>query len=155
MRLLASWIDELSLQQQAVLVMALRGPDGFHKHHGSKRLLRYYRACIMVSAMRGKLLEPGESAGTFMLVPDDEEFAQALQVWTHVEDAMPVHYYTHFMHGAQVLAYKHPDEKTRKRWWTFYDMCCDYLHVPHETEAAMDERLNDFGTFGKWTSQVA
>ncbi len=40
--LLADWISDLSLQQQAVLVLALRGPDGFPKQHPSKEVLYHY-----------------------------------------------------------------------------------------------------------------
>jgi hypothetical protein len=51
--LLPNWTGALSLQAQAVLVMALRGPDGFPKFHKSKDVLRRYRACLLRNAATG------------------------------------------------------------------------------------------------------
>ncbi len=68
-----------------------------------------------------------------------------LQNFRFVEDELPLHYYTHLMHGAQVLAYKHPGALYRARWLHFYFNCCEYLHTPLESMNAMDGRLSDFG----------
>jgi len=43
--------------QQSVLLTAVRGPDGLPKYHSSKYLLRWYRRCILLSAMDGRVLE--------------------------------------------------------------------------------------------------
>jgi hypothetical protein len=143
---LPEWITKLSMQQQTVLLMALRGPDGFEKHHGSKRLLYFYRACVLRAAHTGRLMKVDEHIPTFMSMKCCNDFFwhETLTIFRNVEDALPLHYYTHLMHGAQVLAYKHPSLLIKERWLEFYDQCCDYLHVTMESEAAMDERLNDF-----------
>lgn len=146
--LLADWISNLSLQQQAVLVLALRGPDGFPKYHPSKELLYHYRASVLRAAHIGRMLRAGEACGSLMSltkIGDEVEWRDLLKKFQTVEDELPLHYYTHLMHGAQVLAYKHPDGLFRTRWVEFYGQCCDYLHVHPEPEALMDRRLSDFG----------
>lgn len=147
MKLLPDWVETLPLQQQAVLVLALRGPDGFAKKHGSKPVLWFYRACVLKAAHKGRMLNHGDHVPTFMsmLAADAGTWQEQLRAFRDVEDELPLHYYTHLMHAAQILAYKHPDLAIRKRWHDFYAQCCDYLHVPEETCNAMDARLADFG----------
>lgn len=151
MWLFPEWMSHLPLQQQAVLVMASRGPDGFKKYHKSKPILYFYRACIMRAAHTGLFLETGERCQSYMSMEllDPDLWAVALSNFSDVEDELPLHYYTHLMHGAEILAYKHPDALVRFRWMMFYGQCCKYLHCPKETRAEMDARLNDFGREGK------
>jgi len=146
--LLPEWLHVLPLQQQAVVLLALRGPDGFPKEHGCKPILRFYRACILKAASIGRLLTGVEEVDTFMsraAMCSWGTWEELTKRFREVEDELPVHYYTHFMHGAQVLAYKHPEKQIRARWLQFYFNCCNYLHVPPESEPQMDKRLNDFG----------
>lgn len=158
-RLLAEWMDKLPLQQQAVLVLAGRGPDGFPKVHGAKPVLMYYRASIFAAAHLGRHLRAGEFAGTLMSLRgfdlDSEadlgealygttSWASALRQFKQVVDELPLHFFAHLMHGSQILAYKHPETLFRTRWFEFYSLCCDCLHVPIEIPEVMDARLNDF-----------
>jgi hypothetical protein len=145
--LLPDWVSNLPLQQQAVLVLALRGPDGFPKHHASKPILWFLRACVLRAAHTGNMMQHGEHIPTFMsmLACDDDVWAGQLKAFREVEDELPLHYYTHLMHAAQVLAYKHEDKLLRARWAKFYQQCCEYLHCRPEGRDAMDARLNDFG----------
>lgn len=150
--LLPDWVANLSLQQQAVLVLALRGPDGFPKKHPSKLILYRYRACLLKNAKTGCSLMPRDHLPSFMVFDfSSEGWRHAMSSFRDVEDELPLHYYTHLMHGAQVLAYKYPnDGHVRGCWWEFYKQCCDYLHAPPETERALDERLGDFGRRPGW-----
>jgi hypothetical protein len=152
--LFPAWVRHLTLQQQAVLALALRGPDGFPKFHPSKHILQYLRASIIKAAHLGRMLQPGEHIGSMMTLRgfDSPVFAGGEMSWSialrefkQVEDELPIHYYTHIMHAAQVLGYKHPLELFRQRWFSFYLSCCDYHHVPPEQEEDMDARLSDFG----------
>jgi hypothetical protein len=150
MSVLHDWISDLPLQQQAVLILALRGPDGDVKHTKFKVLLRCYRACVLKAAYFGRPLKLGEAADTFMSLGD--EFL-AFRDWrVHVgdfledeADAAILHHYTHFMHGAEILAYKHPILAVRERWQYCYERFCHRLHVNPESPIQMDERLNDWG----------
>jgi hypothetical protein len=145
---LPEWVDHLSLQQQAVLILGCRGPDGFPKYHQSKPLLYFYRSCIISAAHTGRHLRVGEHVNSLLTLrgfDDDGHWADQLSAFFDVVDELPLHYFTHLMHGAQIVAYKHPATLFRRRWLEFYQKCCDYLHVPIENEDEMDDRLSDFG----------
>lgn len=53
---LQDWVEDLTMMQQSVLMTAVRGPDNLPKYHPSKYLLRWYRRCILLSAMDGRVL---------------------------------------------------------------------------------------------------
>lgn len=147
MRILPDWMDDLTLQQQAVIVLALRGPDGFAKTHASKPVLHYYRAAVLKAAHIGRHLRKGKHVPSLMsrICDGEQAWKDALHLFKSVEDELPLHYYTHLMHGAQVLSWAHEDASVRVRWREFYLQCCDYLHVPPETFEQMNVRLSDFG----------
>lgn len=61
---LQDWVQELPYMQQSVLISSIRGPDGLHKEHIAKYILRWVRRCVLLSAFDGKVLEtPTESGG--------------------------------------------------------------------------------------------
>src|SRR5690606_1349351 len=53
---LQNWLMELPLMQQTVLLTAIRGPDGLAKYHPVKKVLRWFRRCILLSAMDKKII---------------------------------------------------------------------------------------------------
>lgn len=59
------------------------------------------------------------------------------------QDSLPLHFHLHFVHAAEILGYKHENERIR-RWWneTYYRFCHD-MHMAPETEAQLDYRLDD------------
>lgn len=142
------WMQNLPFQQQSVLVLGLRGPDGDPKHTPFKHLLRAYRGTVLKAAKYGRPLEFGEKADSFMTM---EVFAD-LQAWdqaieTFLEDAADgsiLHHYTHFMHGAQILGYKHPSGDYRARWLGCYLAFVKRLHLNPESVLEMDARLSDW-----------
>lgn len=143
-----SWAAKLPMQQQSVLFLAARGPDTARKHHPCKPVVRAYRATVLVAAKRGRLLNWGEPADTFMALDvfaDDGAWDQAVRDFIDHWSEMPQHYLAHLMHGAEILGYKHPDPRFRKRWYEFYLRCVDQYHLRPETEQQMDKRLGDWG----------
>ncbi len=54
------WCRKLNMQQQSVLFLAGRGPDGIPKRHPCKTVHTAYRACVFQAAKYGRLLEWGE-----------------------------------------------------------------------------------------------
>jgi len=50
---LQPWVENLTLMQQSVLLAAIRGPDGIRKDHIAKKLSRWLRRCILVTAFDG------------------------------------------------------------------------------------------------------
>jgi hypothetical protein len=142
------WLFALTMQQQSVLVLACRGPDGVGKVHPCKRLVAAYRASVLKAAYLGRAMRPGESdtttfmsLGTFLYSSD---WSSALQSFFDTVDELPHHYYMHLMHGAQIIGYHHPDSMFRERWSRFYEFCCRDLHLTPETMEQMDRRLSDW-----------
>ncbi len=142
------WCRNLSLQQQSALFLGARGPDGAAKHHACKAVQRAYRGTVFVAAKYNRLLEFGEKADSFMSLDRFAErdlWSEDVEAFIDAADGLPIHFVTHLMHGAQILAYKHPDVRFRDRWKVFYSECVSKFHLNPESEQQMDLRLGDWG----------
>lgn len=149
------WLNKIPMMQQTVLLTAIRGPDGITKYGPAKMLLRWYRRCILLSAMDGKVLTGpcAEGGGSFTgpsfaaSAPDsifwDEGMEPLVDDYIRALDGIPRHFQAHFMHGAEILGYKHPDEDTRSWWNQLYIRLVHDLHLHPESEAELDSRLGD------------
>jgi hypothetical protein len=60
------WCRALPLQQQSVMLLAARGPDGVTKMHPCKGVVVAYRGCVLLAAKYGRELRFGERADSFM-----------------------------------------------------------------------------------------
>ena len=139
------WCRALPLQQQSVMLLAARGPDGVAKVHPCKGVVVAYRACVLVAAKYGRELRFGERADSFMsLGAFAEDWVVPVQDFMDHKDALPFHYVMHLLHGAEILSYKHPDGRYQARWEYFYKRLCSDMHLTPETEAEMDKRLSDW-----------
>lgn len=149
------WVHQIPMMQQSVLLAAVRGPDGLAKYGGgAKMLLRWYRRCILLSAMDRRVLadpcEPngGSFTGPSLNGPDDvDHWSDRMQA--HVNDylrqvdALPHHWQMHFMHAVEIVGYKHPEPVVRHFWHQFYLRLVHDMHVWPETQRQLDERLGD------------
>lgn len=143
------WCLSLPIQQQSVLLLASRGPDGISKSHPAKHIHRAYRACVLIGAYEGHELAYGEGSiyNTFMgldLFSIDELWTPAVNNYFDQVDSLPLHYHMHFLHGIEILGYKHPDPRISNKWLSFYFMGCEALHLHPEAEDDMDARLCDW-----------
>lgn len=156
MNVLQPWLANLPMMQQTVLLTALRGPDGTPKYGGgAKMLLRWYRRCVLLSALDGKVLtdpiEPngGSFTGPSLIDGPDDEEPWSDRMQAHVNDylrnvdALPHHYQMHFLHAVEILGYKHPDHTIRFFWKQLYLRLVNDFHLWPETEEQMDLRLGD------------
>lgn len=139
---------ELTMQQQSVLVLACRGPDGIAKFHPTKEVVAHYRATVLKAAYLGRAMRVDEGDDTtFMTLrnfsSDIHWVTLTANFFSHA-DELPHHYYMHLMHGAEIIGYKHPELLFRERWLGFYVRCCHDLHLNPETAQQMDLRLNDW-----------
>jgi hypothetical protein len=142
------WAQELPLMQQSVLIASVRGPDGIPKDHPVKVLCRYLRRSFLLSAFdKRALLNPYERGGGSFTGPCRTEtvtsVCQALQLYLRAVDELPHHFQLHFMHAAEILGYKHPDQPTREWWHDCYLQIVSDAHLRPESEKAMDRRLGD------------
>lgn len=150
-----AWVHGTSMMQQSVLLAAIRGPDGLAKYGGgAKMLLRWYRRCILLSAMDGKVLDNpiDENGGSFtgpsLSGPDEvDHWSERMQEHVHdylrQVDALPHHYQMHFMHAVEIVGYKHPDPVIRHFWNRLYLRLVHDFHLWPETEEQLDDRLGD------------
>lgn len=142
------WMFNLPMQQQSVLVLACRGPDGIPKFHPTKQIVTRYRASVLKAAYLGRAMHVDEYDNTTYMTlenfSDDGHWETTMEIFFDSVDALPHHYYLHLAHGAEIIGYKHPDELFRIRWQGFYYRCCHDLHMVPESEEAMEKRLSDW-----------
>jgi hypothetical protein len=141
------WCAGLPLQQQSVLFLAARGPDGIAKVHPCKAVVQAYRGTVLMAARYGRMLRFAEMADSFMTLDRFGHRAfweEDKRAYFAHQDSLPHHYHLHLMHGAQILGYKHPDNRFRQRWLDFYLEAVHDLHLLPESEQAMDNRLSDW-----------
>ena len=150
--LLQNWVKELPLMQQTVLMTSVRGPDNTPKYGPAKMLLRWYRRCVLVSSLDGKVLADPTSpeGGSFMgpsltkNISDWERLmSDVVSCYLQELDATPHHFALHFMHAAEIVGYKHDNERIQKWWLDVYNRLVRDMHLTPETESALDERLGD------------
>lgn len=143
------WLFDLTMQMQSVLILACRGPDSIAKFHPAKLLVARYRASVLKAAYSGRPLRPGEGEATTFMTMEGFDKTDAwtnviMDAWFEHVDEIPHHYIMHLMHGAQIIACKHPDSLFRLRWMEFYYRSCQDLHLFSETEHQLDARLCDW-----------
>lgn len=150
------WVHSIPMMQQTVLLAAIRGPDGLAKYGGgAKMLLRWFRRCILLSAMDGRVIsDPTDQGGGSFNGPSLDAGVEYLDPWqnrmqVHVNDylrqidALPHHYQMHFMHAVEIVGYKHPSQEIRFFWHQIYLRLVNDFHLHPETEVELDERLGD------------
>jgi len=145
MNVMQSWVEDLTLMQQSVLITAVRGPDTLPKYHVAKYLLRWYRRCVLLSAFeRCVLSDPHDQRGGSFTGPiGSKSLDQTASEYLRAVDEIPLHFHMHLLHAAEIVGYKHPDADIRKWWHEFYVAAVRDLHFHHESEQELDFRLGD------------
>lgn len=166
------WVGRLYLMQQSVLLTAIRGPDGIHKDHISKKLNRWLRRCILIASF-DKIVYPvpydadpawrtgsftgpscswsGQLSGqqTFYANSNvaygtwQEAMNEVVSLYLMTVDELPHHYQLHVMHAAEILGYNHPVKETREWWNHTYLRLVNDMHLYPESESDMNLRLCD------------
>lgn len=155
MFVLQDWIKDIPLMQQSVLLCAIRGPDGMAKHHPCKPLIRWYRRCILITAFEKKAItNPYELGGGSFTGPSCTNPEETGKTWEecmvpvaddflNCRDELPLHYFMHFMHAAEILGYQHSDLFISNWWLNLYIRMAEALHLHVETRSEMMSRLGD------------
>lgn len=152
-----SWALVLPMQQQGVLLLATRGPDGIAKDHPIKPIVQAYRATVLNAAHIGRPFSlddvvenraPGDTFMTLEFFRRPADWAIVLDRFFRSIDNVSHHYLWHLAHGAQIIGYKHPDVRMRIGWRKLYFAMVEDMHLNPETEQQMDARLNDWGREG-------
>jgi hypothetical protein len=155
---LQPWVNGLTMMQQTVLLTAVRGPDGVPKYGPTKMLLRWYRRCVLFSAMDREVLNtPYEHGGGSFTGPSlsalfgsdwHEPMAELVGAYLRELDAIPHHFQLHLLHAVEIVGYKHPDPDIRHFWAVTYERLVHDMHLWPETEEQLDRRLGD--DRGQW-----
>lgn len=143
------------MMQQTVLLTAVRGPDGLPKYHPAKYVLRWYRRCILLSAMDGHVLTnpydenggsftgPSINANAITLTNWREGMNERITEYLRALDEVPLHFHLHLMHAIEIVGYKHPNDNIGNWWFSVYKRFAKDLHLAPEAESSLDERLGD------------
>jgi hypothetical protein len=138
---LQSWVTELPLREQGTLLTAVRGCDDEPKSWTSRgvaesvgrRITAFVRWCFMNPADPREVDVPG---AFFQSIPPSSfkpsEFGH-----------LPQHWYSHIMHGLEVIAYRHPDETVRIQAHGLYRQMVHNMHLNIETPEQYVERLSE------------
>ena len=145
---LQAWTQALTLRQQGVLILALRGPDGSAKESAAKPLVRTLRSLVMNSGREGKPMAMGlhwrdDSFMSTAYITKAEDWAETCLAFFAEMDACNLHFFQHLIHAYAVVGVGHPDGLVRDRCWTFYGTACNRLHVHPEAQPEIMRRLRD------------
>lgn len=147
-----TWVSCLPMMQQTVLLTAVRGPDGLPKYHPVKYLVRWYRRCVLYSAIDGRVLtEPCSPNGGSFTGPSCDGSIDGWQPgmdavvteYLRALDQVPLHFHLHLVHAIEIIGYKHPDAEIGCWWNAVYRRLVADMHLQPELEATLDRRLGD------------
>lgn len=126
---------ELPLREQGTLVAAVRGCDVQAKDPSAP-------AKHVVAALRCAFMNPAD--------PREVDIPGAFfrsDPPTHLKasyfDHLPLHFVSHLMHAMEVIAVRHPNEKTRRQWHALYIDLVHGLHLLPEHALDMIDRLSE------------
>lgn len=154
------WVSHLPMMQQSVLFTAIRGPDGIPKYSVVKYLLRWYRRCVLYSAIHGVILtDPIDQRGQSFTGPSlgekgwsgllgqegdwEEGMDRIVTEYLRSLDEMPLHFHLHLMHGSEIIGYHHPIPLVSNWWHKCYVRLVHDMHLFPEAQDQMDDRLSD------------
>ncbi len=149
------WVQQLPLAMQGTLMTAVRGPDGAHKLHNIKLLIRCYRRVVLVGA---KAVPNDFMAADHFLsrsalgyltgrTTDIDIYDQLLYLFEHETDSLEHHWLLHFIHSIEIIGYEHPESQVRNFWNAAYRAAVQSFHMNPETKMEMERRLRNRGAF--------
>lgn len=134
---LQDWVMELPLREQGTLLTAVRGCDLTPKYpldSVERQLVGAIRYAFMNPADPREIdAEPG---CFFRSEPPMNWKASALGHY-------PLHWFSHVMHAAEIIGYRHPDEDTAGCWHYIYRKMVLSLHLYPESKERMIARLSE------------
>lgn len=139
---LQDWVMKLPLREQGTLLTAVRGCDFEPKqwsrtgvaYSPGRRLTAFIRWCFMNPA---DPREVDREEGAFFRSEPPDPFKPS--EFGH----LPQHWYSHAMHALEVIAYRHPGEKTRELTCKLYEQMVYNMHLNPEPMSQMQSRLSE------------
>lgn len=133
---LQEWVADLPLREQGTLMTCIRGCDLTPKEPVDsleRQLVGFLRWCILNPADEREVDVPGAF------------FQSRIQrSWKASElGHYPLHWYSHVMHSAEVIGYRHPVPGVRADGFSIYRRMAESLHLNLESFEQMRERLSE------------
>lgn len=137
---LQDWVMVLPLREQGTLLTSVRGCDDEPKTWVSRgvadspgrRITAFIRWCFMNPADSREVDIPG----AFFQSQPPSPFKPS--AFGH----LPQHWYSHIMHGLEVIAYRHPSSHTSSVAANLYIAMAHNMHLNPETKEQYATRLN-------------
>lgn len=138
---LQDWVMQLPLREQGTLLTAVRGCDDEPKswiargvaESPGRRITAWVRWCFMNPADVREVDVPGAFFQSTPPVPfKPSGFGH-----------LPQHWYSHIMHGLEVIAYRHPDQDVRTTAFGLYRQMVENMHLRIETMQEFLNRLSE------------
>ena len=130
---LQNWLVQIPIRMQSTLILGLRGPDT-HRSPEIKKIQRW---------MRGLAFKPGNPANLSVFMHPTTGVPEILEKSPVAKELefCSQHFYSHLMHGLQVIGYMHPVPQISNRAVTLYREMCFLMHLPPESRQAFETRL--------------
>lgn len=133
---LQDWVMELPLREQGTLLTCIRGCDLTPKLPLDSMERR------LVGALRYAIMHPADPrevdiVGAFFVSTPPRNF-RASGIGHY-----PLHWVSHVMHAAEVIAFRHPDGWTRDDWYQIYYAFVHALHLQPESREDFITRLSE------------
>jgi hypothetical protein len=132
---LQNWVMELPLREQGTLLTAVRGCDLAPKlplDSFARQLTGWLRWTFLNPA---DIREVGIKGAFFQSeIPSGKQSELG---------HYPFHWVSHIMHALEVVAYRHPDNRTRYAALNLYSSFCHSFHLYPETREQMINRLSE------------
>lgn len=124
MTVLQSWVTDLSLKNQTLLLSAIRGPDGVGKSNKVKEVLKYYRFCVLKQA---------DTLSGFMKSRPPTK--KQLNRFVKDVEELPLHYVMHTYRAFAIAGLR------SKFWETLYQRLAKRLHLNPQTREQILESV--------------
>ena len=126
---------ELPLREQGTLLTGVRGCDEQSKDYDApaRRLTAWLRWCFMNPHDEREV----DVRGAFF------SSEAPLDIKGSEFGHLPQHWYSHVMHVAEVIAWRHPNKTVSHHAWLIYEQLVHNLHLNVETKQQMVERLSE------------
>lgn len=133
MSVLQPWLEEIPIRMQSTLLLSLRGPDT-HRASEIKKVQRW---------MRGLAFKPGNPANVTEFMTDiaDVPMLNEKNALARELEFCTQHFYSHLMHGLEVIGYRHPNRVVANVAYKLYLSMANLMHLEDETSKDFELRL--------------
>ncbi len=133
MTVLQPWLEEIPIRMQSTLLLSLRGPDT-HRAPEIKKVQRWMRSLAFRPGNPANVKEFMTDINDVPVLQEKNDLARELEFCTQ-------HFYSHLMHGLEVIAYRHPDEAVSTRAGFLFHGMSHLMHLDPECEEDFEHRL--------------